>query len=112
MNIVRKLLAPVAAAAVVLFAFAAVASAHVPSATLTCVGGNPTLSISLTQYSAGVTNTVKYSIDGTVVLNTFSFGTTYTKSQSAGDPFVRSHRPGHRERWGRPHRVQRLDHHL
>jgi hypothetical protein len=67
---------------------AGIASAHNPNASLSCNDGNPVLNISLTNYQASFTNTVSATIDGTSVLATTTFGTTYSHSFSAGSPFV------------------------
>jgi hypothetical protein len=73
-----------------LVGIAGVASAHVPQATLTCSNGSPVLSISLTYYSHSTTqhNTVAASIDGTSVLSTTNFDTSYSHSFSAGSGYV------------------------
>jgi hypothetical protein len=87
-NIVRKFLTLVSTSALVLFAFASVASAHDPAASLACVEGTPTLHIALTNYNSGGTNTVKYSIDGVLKLDTTTFLKDYSATVSAGDPFI------------------------
>ena len=78
------------ALAAALVGIAGIATAHVPQATLICSTGNPVLSISLTYYSHSTTqhNTVSASIDGTSVLSTTNFDTSYSNSFSAGSPFV------------------------
>jgi hypothetical protein len=87
---VRKLLALVAAAGLITFALASIATAHTPSASLACVDGTPKLQIDLTSYVTTVTNTVSYNIDGGVVeLPTTSFAAAYhLPATSAGSPFV------------------------
>ncbi|MGH2512071.1 MAG: hypothetical protein ACRDGQ_05240 [Candidatus Limnocylindrales bacterium] len=67
---------------------AGIATAHNPNASLSCNDGTPTLTIDLTEYEAGYTNTVSASIDGTSVLAATTFATDYSNSFDAGSPYV------------------------
>ncbi len=67
---------------------AGVASAHNPNASLSCNNGSPVLNINLTQYQSAYTNTVSASIDGTSVLATTTFGSSFSTSIAAGSPYV------------------------
>ena len=71
--------------AMLLPALAGVALAHVPSATLQCVSGTPTLQVDLTSYSSGVTNKVSVTIDGVndPTYFNYSFGTTFHHTWAA-----------------------------
>jgi hypothetical protein len=82
----KPIIIPVAAALLLLYA--GVADAHVPSAALTCQDGSPVLGINLTRYNAGYTNTVSASVDGTVVLSTTVFGTSYSNSFDISNPLI------------------------
>jgi hypothetical protein len=80
------------ALAAVLTAFAGVAAAHTPSVSLTCHDGSPQLSISLQSYTSSSQhyhlNTVWASIDGTTVLPTTHFGSSYSHTFPAGSSYV------------------------
>ncbi len=67
---------------------AGLASAHVPSASLSCNDGSPVLTIDLTLYEPAFTNTVSASIDDASVLDTTTFLTTYSATIEAGSPYV------------------------
>ena len=67
---------------------AGIASAHNPNASLSCNNGSPVLNINLTQYQSAYTNTVSASIDGTSVLATTTFGSSFSTSIAAGSPYV------------------------
>ncbi len=67
---------------------AGVVSAHNPNASLSCNNGSPVLNINLTQYQSAYTNTVSASIDGTSVLATTTFGSSFSTSIAAGSPYV------------------------
>jgi len=69
-------------------AFAAPASAHVPSATMGCLGETdpqPILQVDLTQYNG--TNHVLITIDGATVRDE-DFGASFSATIDAGSPFV------------------------
>jgi uncharacterized membrane protein YtjA (UPF0391 family) len=69
-----------------LVGFTGIAAAHTPQATLTCVQGSPVLSISLQYYSHSSSshNTVSASVDGSSVLSTTNFDTSYAHTFPAG----------------------------
>jgi hypothetical protein len=74
-------------------AIAGTATAHVPSASLTCNSDHqPQLLISLTSYTSNSQhlnqNTVSASIDGVSVLSTTHFGSSYSHTFSAGSSLV------------------------
>src|SRR5450432_2098479 len=67
---------------------AGVASAHNPSASLTCADGGPVLTISIINYTPTVTNTIAASIDGTSVLPVTDFGGSFSTQITGSDPTV------------------------
>src|SRR5664280_2167366 len=64
-------------------------AAHTPTVLLACSQGNPVLSINLANYnnSGGNHNTVSASIDGSSVLSTTNFFTSYSNAFSAGSSY-------------------------
>jgi len=67
---------------------AGVASAHDPAASLTCVDSSPVLTITIANYSPGVTNTVAAKVDGKSVLDATTFASSYSTQIAAGDATV------------------------
>jgi hypothetical protein len=84
-----RILAPAALVSVALLAGTVGAvNAHNPNASLSCNNGQPKLVISLTAYNSSYTNTVGASIDGSTVLATTTFGSSFSTTISAGSPYV------------------------
>jgi hypothetical protein len=69
---------------------AGIASAHTPQVALVCQQGNPKLTITLSYYTNHyyLNNTVSASIDGSSVLSTTNFKTSYSGSFNAGSSYL------------------------
>ena len=68
---------------------AGIVQAHGLAASFSCNDANPSvpvLSVDMTEFSAGVTNSIMVTIDGTVVLPTTTFSTDYSNTFPGGDP--------------------------
>src|SRR5664280_2228377 len=87
-----KVIAPAALVSMALLAAVVGAvDAHTPNVTLACNNGQPTLTINLSKYNSGVTNTVAASIDSVSVLATTTFGSTYNKTIAVSYTHLRAH---------------------
>lgn len=80
-----RILAPLAVAGLAFATWGGVASAHDHSVTATCAGG---LSVSLTDYAAGSTNSVVVTFDGVVVASNASFGSAFSFTKPNPDKTV------------------------